>query len=477
MLFNSIAFGLFLPVVFFIYWYVVKNSLRLQNLFLLFASYFFYGFWDYRFLFLLIFSTLLDYYSAIKVHQENNQVRRKVWLLISICINLGFLGFFKYYNFFAESVAATLSSFGLQANPWTLSIILPVGISFYTFHGISYIVDVYNRKISPTKNFIDYAVFVGFFPLLVAGPIERAQHLLPQVQRVRVFDYNRAIDGMRQILWGLFKKIAIADNCSQDVSAIFANPEQYHSSTLIYGALMFTFQIYCDFSGYSDIAIGTARLFGFDLIRNFSFPYFSRDIAEFWRRWHISLSTWFRDYIYIPMGGSRGGRWQTVRNTLFMFVISGFWHGANWTFLAWGLFNGLLFLPLLLSKRNRKHIGTVAEGRIFPSLKELGQIIVTFFMVVIGWILFRAETIIQAYNYFKLIFSKSITQNIERFNNDILKFVIVLLVVEWLQREKQHGLQIDGIKIPLLRWGIYLSLLYCIIYHGGSQKGFIYFQF
>jgi D-alanyl-lipoteichoic acid acyltransferase DltB (MBOAT superfamily) len=477
MFFNSIAFGIFLPIVFFLYWFVVTKSLRLQNFLLLIASYFFYGFWDYRFLFLLFFSTFLDYFAALKINSAQNRHSGKIWLLISICINLGFLGFFKYYNFFAATFAEALTSFGIHTNLWTLSIILPVGISFYTFHGISYIVDVYNRKITPTKNFVDYAVFVSFFPLLVAGPIERATHLLKQVQSARKFDYNKAVDGMRQILWGLFKKIAIADNCARDVNLIFANPGQYHSSTLIYGALLFTFQIYCDFSGYSDIALGTARLFGFELFRNFSFPYFSRDIAEFWRRWHISLSTWFRDYVYIPMGGSRGTKWQTVRNTLFMFVISGFWHGANWTFLAWGLFNGLLFLPLLLSNSNRKHTGLVAQGRVLPSLKEARQMITTFLMVVVGWVLFRAASITDALNYLKLVCSKSIVNNIELFNNDIFKFVIVLMVVEWFQRDQTHGLQINGIKSPVIRWGIYLSLLYCIIYHGGAQQGFIYFQF
>ncbi len=476
MIFNSIAFAIFLPVVFFLYWFVVKK-LDKQNLLLLVASYVFYGFWDYRFVFLLIFSTLLDYFSALKIHHSLKPNSRKLWLSVSIFINLGFLGFFKYYNFFAESFAAAFASAGMHFNVWTLSVILPVGISFYTFHGISYIIDVYNKKIEPTQNFVDYAVFVSFFPLLVAGPIERATHLLPQVQNVRKFDYNRAVDGMRQILWGLFKKIAIADNCAQDVNVIFSNPAHYHSSTLVYGALLFTVQIYCDFSGYSDIALGTASLFGFDLIRNFNFPYFSRDIAEFWRRWHISLSTWFRDYVYIPMGGSRKGKWITIQNTLLIFIISGFWHGANWTFLAWGLYNGLLFLPLLVGSKNKQHIGTVAEGRIFPTIKETIQITLTFFMVVLGWVLFRCPTITDALNYLKLMCSPSLLSNIELFNNNIFKFVLLMVIVEWLQRDKQHALQISWIKIPVIRWATYIWLIYIIVYCGGTQQSFIYFQF
>jgi len=477
MLFNSIAFGIFLPITFLLYWFVASKSLRVQNILLLIASYFFYGFWDYRFLFLLVFSTFLDYFSALKINSASKKHSRKMWLLLSVCINVGFLAFFKYYNFFASTFSAMLLSMGIHADIWILSIILPVGISFYTFHGISYIVDVYFKKIEPTTNFVDYSVFVSFFPLLVAGPIERARHLLPQVQAPRKFDYDKAIDGMRQILWGLFKKIAIADNCAKDVNIIFANPSQYHSSTLIYGALLFAFQIYCDFSGYSDIALGVSRLFGFELIRNFSFPYFSRDIAEFWRRWHISLSTWFRDYVYIPMGGNRGTKWQTIRNTLFVFLISGFWHGANWTFVTWGLFNGLLLLPLLLNSSNRKHTGVAPQGRIFASLKEVRQMVGTFFIVTAGWILFRAATVTEAFNYFRLICSASILKNVELFNNQIFKFVLVLIVVEWLQRDKQHGLQLDGIRAPIIRWAIYLSLLYCIVYCGGTQQGFIYFQF
>jgi len=313
------------------------------------------------------------------MYNSTNLNYKKIWFWISVSINLGFLGIFKYYNFFAESFSTALSQIGIQINPLTLNIVLPVGISFYTFHGLSYVIDIYKGRINAEKNFVDYAVFVSFFPLLVAGPIERATHLLPQIQQQRNFNYNKAIDGLRQILWGLFKKIVIADNCAEYANLIFNNSNQFTGSTLLLGAIFFSFQIYGDFSGYSDIALGTARLFGIELLRNFAFPYFSRDIAEFWRRWHISLSTWFRDYLYIPLGGSKGGPWFKLRNTFIIFLVSGFWHGANWTFIAWGFLNAVYFLPLLFTGENRKNLNTIAEGKIFPTLKETANMAFTLY--------------------------------------------------------------------------------------------------
>ena len=322
MLFNSISFAIFLPVVFFLYWFATKGNVRRQNILLLIASYFFYACWDWRFLFLLIFSTLLDYFTGIRIHESTTKSKSRAWMWLSLVINLGFLGVFKYYNFFITSFADGLAMAGIKIHYPTISVILPVGISFYTFHGISYVLDIYYKRIQPEKNFVDYSVFVSFFPLLVAGPIERATHLLPQIIRERKFEYSKAVDGLRQILWGLFKKIVIADNCAEYANQIFNNSESYHGGILVLGAVLFAFQIYGDFSGYSDIALGTARLFGIDLLRNFAFPYFSRDIAEFWRRWHISLSSWFRDYLYIPLGGSQGGKWMKVRNTFIIFLVS-----------------------------------------------------------------------------------------------------------------------------------------------------------
>ena len=344
MLFNSIDFAMFLPTVFILYWVVTKKSLKLQNFLIVAASYLFYGWWDWRFLSLIFFSTIVDYTIGRKLKIEENHEKRKILLWTSILVNLGFLGFFKYYNFFLDNFITAFSFFGTEIKANSLNIILPVGISFYTFQTLSYTIDIYKRKLEPTKDFVAFSAFVSFFPQLVAGPIERATNLLPQFYNKRTFDYSKAVDGMRQILWGIFKKIVIADNCAEYANQIFNNSADYSGSTLVLGAIFFTFQIYGDFSGYSDIAIGTSRLFGFNLMRNFAFPYFSRDIAEFWRRWHISLSTWFRDYLYIPLGGSRGGTLMKVRNTFLVFIVSGFWHGANWTFIIWGALNAIYFL-------------------------------------------------------------------------------------------------------------------------------------
>ena len=408
MLFNSISFALFLPVVFILYWFVTAKSLKWQNILLLVSSYFFYACWDYRFLFLLIFSTILDFYTGIKISESNNNTSKKFWFWTSISINLGFLGVLKYYNFFAISFSDAITTLGFKCDVTTLNVILPIGISFYTFHGLSYVIDIYKEKIKPTKNFIDYSVFVSFFPLLVAGPIERATHLLPQIQAKRNFEYTKAVDGLRQILWGLFKKVVIADNCAEYADLIFNNSSNYSGSTLVLGAVFFAFQIYGDFSGYSDIALGTARLFGIDLLKNFSFPYFSRDIAEFWRRWHISLSSWFKDYLYIPLGGSKGGTWLKLRNTFIIFLVSGFWHGGNWTFIAWGALHALFFLPLLLFNKNRSHIDSVAKGKMLPSLKEFSRMLLTFLLVVLAWVFFRADSMHQAINYISHIFTSAL---------------------------------------------------------------------
>src|SRR5690554_4475387 len=364
MLFNSLEFVLFLPLVYVLYWMLRNNSHSKQNVLLLLASYFFYACWDWRFLFLLLFSTVLDYVVGIKI--ENSKTKKTVWLWSSIIINVGFLGFFKYYNFFVDSFSSMLNNFNIHVNTSSLNIILPIGISFYTFHGLSYVIDIYQGKIKAERNFIDYSLFVSFFPLLVAGPIERATHLLPQLKKKRVFNYHQSVDGLRQILWGLAKKVIIADGAAVFVNQIFDNYQDYNGSTLLLGVILFAFQIYGDFSGYSDIAIGTAKLFGINLLKNFNYPYFSRDIAEFWRRWHISLTTWFRDYLYIPLGGSRGTLLKSIRNTFVIFLVSGFWHGANWTFLIWGALNALYFLPLLLARQNRRNLSVVAQGRILP---------------------------------------------------------------------------------------------------------------
>ena len=487
MLFNSFSFALFLPVVFFIYWFIANRNLKIQNSFLLIASYYFYSCWDWRFLFLLMFSTLLDFYTGIKMSEADNQQRKRVWFLLSLIVNVGFLGFFKYYNFFTETFAEALSNLGLNVNPWVLNIILPVGISFYTFHGLSYVIDVYNNKITAERNFVDYAVFVSFFPLLVAGPIERATHLLPQIKRKRVFNYNQAVDGLRQILWGLFKKVVIADNCADYANLIFNNSSHYPGSVLLLGAIFFAFQIYGDFSGYSDIALGTARLFGIELLRNFSFPYFSRDIAEFWRRWHISLSSWFRDYLYIPLGGSKGGTWKKIRNTFIIFIVSGFWHGANWTFIAWGALNAIYFLPLMLTNRNRNNMEIVAQGRILPAPQELISMIITFGLTVLAWVFFRAENMEHALSYFSGIFSLSLLTVPK--GSDFISTVIApapmfcLLaffnIIEWIGRAQPYAIANIGTGWHrLLRWAFYSFIIVLMgVYMKTDESPFIYFQF
>lgn len=478
MFFNSINFAIFLPIVFTFYWFLNSKSLKLQNGLLLVASYFFYASWDYRFLFLLMFSTFLDYFTGLKIYGSKTVKTKRLWLWLSIIINLGFLGIFKYYNFFADSFAGSLSLLGIETNFWVLKVILPVGISFYTFHGLSYVLDIYNDRIVPVKNFVEYAVFVSFFPLLVAGPIERATHLLPQIQKPRIFDYSKAIDGLRQILWGLFKKVVIADGCAEYVNMIFNNSSGYAGSTLVFGAILFAFQIYCDFSGYSDIAIGTARLFGIDLLRNFAFPYFSRDIAEFWRRWHISLTSWFRDYLYIPLGGSRGGTWMKVRNIFIIFLVSGFWHGANWTFIAWGALNAVYFLPLLLLKKNRTNLETVAPGRCLPTLKEFLSMSGTFALTVFAWIFFRAENITHAFSYISGIFSKSLFTIPEIRPRNIVILIGILLIIEWLGREKQFAISEFGKQWPrAIRWAFYYLIIFAILNFRGEAQQFIYFQF
>jgi D-alanyl-lipoteichoic acid acyltransferase DltB (MBOAT superfamily) len=478
MLFNSIDFAVFLPIVFLLYWFVFNRNLKAQNALIVVASYFFYGYWDWRFLSLILFSTAVDYLVGIGLLKTESKSKRKALLWTSILVNLGFLGFFKYYNFFLENFVEAFSLFGTRFDVERLNIILPVGISFYTFQTLSYSIDVYKRKLEPTKDFIAFTAFVSFFPQLVAGPIERATNLLPQFYKARVFDYQHAVDGLRQILWGLFKKMVIADGCAEFATEIFNHHTEHTGSTLFLGALFFTFQIYGDFSGYSDIAIGTSRLFGFSLMRNFAFPYFSRDIAEFWRRWHISLSTWFRDYLYIPLGGSKGGLSMKVRNTFIIFIVSGFWHGANWTFIIWGLLNALYFLPLLLTNRNRNNLEIVAQHSSFPTFRELLSMTGTFALTVLAWIFFRAETVTQAVEIIREILSSSLFSLPAILPKGLLALLVVFIIIEWKGRREQFAIAIMALKKhKLIRWSFYLSLVFIIFLSLGKEQVFIYFQF
>ena len=486
MLFNSIDFAIFLPSVFFLYWFIANRNLKAQNLLILAASYFFYGWWDWRFLSLIAISTLVDFSVGLGLSYHQSPRARKALLWTSIAVNLGLLGFFKYYNFFLENFIAGYSFFGRQISPSSLNIILPVGISFYTFQSLSYTIDVYRRKFEPTKNLIAFSAFVSFFPQLVAGPIERATNLLPQFYNKRVFDHAKAADGMRQILWGLMKKILLADNCAEYVDIIFSNYSAYSASTLVLGAVLFSVQIYTDFSGYSDIAIGTGRLFGFNLKQNFAFPYFSRDVAEYLRRWHISLATWLRDYLYIPLGGSRGTLFNKIRNIFAIFLISGLWHGANWTFICWGALYALYYLPLLISNKNRINLDNVAEGKLLPSFRDFINIGVTFLQGALARVFFRSKSVSDAFSYIGKIFSlslfsiPSIYPAIAQLSlNTLCLFIFVFFSIEWIQRDKQHALQIEMIKIPrMVRWALYSFIIFMVgMYMPTGERPFIYFQF
>jgi D-alanyl-lipoteichoic acid acyltransferase DltB (MBOAT superfamily) len=480
--FVSIDFAIFLPIVFCLYWLVLKFDFKFQNALLLAASYVFYGCWDWRFLTLIFASSLVDWNIGLALEKNSNDKQRKWLLIASLVFNLGLLAFFKYFNFFLDSFVDSFQFFGQDLNVNRLNIILPVGISFYTFQTLSYTIDIYRNKIKACHDPIAFFAFVSFFPQLVAGPIERASNLLPQFLQKRNFDYDNAVDGLRQILWGLFKKVVIADNCAFFVDMIFANSTDYSGSTLLLGAILFSFQIYGDFSGYSDIAIGTSRLFGIKLMKNFAFPYFSRDIAEFWRRWHISLSTWFRDYLYIPLGGSRGGTWLNIRNVFIVFIVSGFWHGANWTFVFWGALNALYFLPLLLLKKNRTHLGEIAPNRTLPSFKVLLQIGLTFSITVFAWIFFRAESLEHAFQYISDLFSSSLfsVPNISGKQKLLMLglFMIGFISLEWNGRQDEYAIEKFALKwTKPLRWVFYYLIGFIVYYHSGAEVDFIYFQF
>ena len=523
MLFNSIEFAVFLPIVFLLYWFVCGRSARWQNLLLLIASYVFYARWDWRFLGLIAFTTLTTYASGLligkyriqpaslslslkssdsqvaKLNQEapqlvrksaenpigggenrNNSSRKaKAVSAAAIVLNLSVLAVFKYYNFFASSLAALIP--GLSGDELLLNIILPVGISFYTLQALSYPIDVYKGKLEPTKDIIEFAAFVSFFPQLLAGPIGRATNLLPQYEKPRNFEYEQGVDGLRQMLWGLFKKVVVADNCAVYVDQVWASYQTQTGSTLLLAAILYSFQIYGDFSGYSDLAIGTAKLFGIRLPQNFKNPYFSRDIAEFWRRWHISLTSWFREYIYIPLGGSRCAKWKILRNTMIVFLISGLWHGANWTFVAWGAYHGLLLCILILlgkSKRFKGENETVANNRILPSIKEIGQMLLTFGLATVGWIIFRAGNISQAIEYIVSIFNRSLISIPDASGlNGLYLMLAIMLANEWLNRKKNHGLEMNDKKFVALRWVVYLVVFFLIVAFGGHSENFIYAQF
>ena len=483
MLFNSIEFAAFLPLVLLLFWPLDRRSHRLGNLWLLAASMFFYGWWDWRFLGLVFFSGALDYVAALRISASSRPAQRKAWLAISLLGNLGSLGFFKYWDFFITAFADAFTLFGQPFSPTTLGIVLPVGISFYTFQSLSYTIDVYRGQLRAERDPVAFGAYLMFFPQLVAGPIERGTSLLPQFQKRRVFDYAQAIDGSRQMLWGFFKKIVIADQCAPIVDRIFNDHAASGGGELAFAAILFAFQIYGDFSGYSDIAIGSARLFGITLMRNFAYPYFARDIAEFWRRWHISLSTWFRDYLYIPLGGSQGTMSNRVRNTFIIFLVSGFWHGANYTFVAWGALHALFFLPLLLQGTNRNRLSE-PKGWL-PSVGDALRMIMTFAMVDLAWIFFRAPDLSTALEIIHGI-PTGLAANPGQFAllaRDLLTrgpmpYIWLMLAVEWFQRSHTHGLAAIERALPrTIRWAVYYALAVATLVYTGREVSFIYFQF
>ena len=476
MLFNSIEFLLFLPTIFILYWFVFNKNLKYQNTLILVSSYVFYGWWDYRFLSLIFLSTIVDYVIGLNIFNQSSKKKQKLLLWGSVLFNLSVLGFFKYYNFFVDSWVELFSSVGYEIKSvWTLNIILPVGISFYTFQTMSYTIDIYRKKLEPTKDFISFASFVSFFPQLVAGPIERASNLLPQILKKREFQHDQVIQGLKLILWGLFKKVVIADSLAPIVDDIFSNYQDFGGGALWLGAIYFSFQIYCDFSGYSDIAIGTSKLLGFELMSNFKFPYFSRNIGEFWRRWHISLSTWFRDYLYIPLGGSQEGKWKSIRNIFIIFLVSGFWHGANWTFIFWGLFHSILFLPTFMFNKNRNYTSSIiAANTLLPSLKEFINVVTTFLLVTIGWVFFRSESIGDSFSYLTSMISN--INIVTHLSPKISFYILVLVLVDWTQRFDERNLFVTFPKLIFKIFVIICVFLILINFKKESQQ-FIYFDF
>nr|WP_299896388.1 MBOAT family O-acyltransferase [uncultured Aquimarina sp.] len=483
MLFNSLDFFIFLPIVFIVYWTLFKKNIKLQNIFILIASYFFYAMWDWRFLFLILASTIVDFIIGPLIHNSDSSKIRKRWLWVSVIFNIGLLGFFKYYNFFVDSWIDMMNTIGYKAdNSWTLQIILPVGISFYTFQTMSYSLDIYYKRLTPNKDFICFATFVSFFPQLVAGPIERASNLLSQITTKKTFNYIQCKEGIKLILWGLFKKVVIADSIAPIVDDIFANYETYSASTLVLGVSLFSFQVYGDFSGYSDIAIGTSKLFGIELMSNFKFPNFSRNVAEYWQRWHVSLSTWFRHYVYIPLGGSRVSKLKSVRNIVIIFLVSGFWHGANWTFVIWGAIHALLYIPVFLMGRNRIYMNNVvAENRWFPSIKEIFQILLTFSLVTFSRVFFRSESITDAFGFLKQLYSnfKFETYAHPLGYRMIDYFILLALFVlyEYLIRKDERSP--FKFKSKIVRFALYTLVILgmLLFFDDNIDRSFIYFQF
>jgi D-alanyl-lipoteichoic acid acyltransferase DltB (MBOAT superfamily) len=490
MLFNSIEFAFFLPIVFLLYWFVINKNLKIQNSFLLIASYFFYGWWDWRFLSLLVILSIFNYFIGILIDKNEIDRSKKIWLYLGLIVNIGLLGVFKYYNFFVDSFINLISVIGYNLPKSTTKIILPLGISFYVFLSLSYIIDIYKHNLKANRNIVEVLLSLSFFPIILAGPIQRPSTLLPQIARRREFSYDTSVDGLRQILWGLFVKIVIADNLAPEADTIFLNFSDYSGSTLFLGMVIYSFQIYADFSGYSNIAIGTAKLFGFRLMQNFAYPYFSRDITEFWKKWHISLTTWFRDYIFLPLSfliswKTKNERVLFFKKDHFIYIVAsiivwfltGLWHGANYTFIIWGMINGLFLIFYHLQNRARKKLFKKLSINNNNSIIVITETIITLSFIMLAWIFFRADSIHHALQYIDEMFSLSIFSLPQVLPKKALLLTFFFIFFEWLQRDKEHALQIENIKYRVLRWGIYLSITWLIFFFGGGAQKFIYFQF
>lgn len=489
MLFNSLDFAVFFPIVFILYWIASQNK-NTRNILLLVSSYVFYGWWDWRFLFLIFFSSLVDFIIGQKIYKTKIEKERKVFLAISLLVNLGFLCYFKYSNFFIETFVDSFRLFGKELEVSTLNIILPVGISFYTFQTLSYTIDIYRKQLEPTKDPLAFFTFVAFFPQLVAGPIERASHLLPQFYKTYKFNYDQVKSGLLLIAFGLFKKMVIADRVSILVNQVYNNPETYHGFEVVVATIFFAFQIYCDFSGYSDIAIGAGRTMGFDLMKNFRSPYLSKSITEFWRRWHISLSTWFRDYVYIPLGGSRNGKYKTYFNLFVVFLVSGLWHGAAMTFVIWGVIHGIIIVAEKALTKQRLKFSKMLKINNKSLARKVFYISITFTIVCFAWIFFRANSLEDSFVLIGNMCDFKSSQILNLYNLGMSSqelwtaiFAIILLVVfEWFHYNSDRSLSKTLPTKPLFfRWSFYMAIGFVLVIFGVygdmAPKEFIYFQF
>jgi D-alanyl-lipoteichoic acid acyltransferase DltB (MBOAT superfamily) len=489
MLFNSLEYAVFLPVVYLLYWYVFRNN-KAQNLLLLGASYFFYAWWDYRFLLLLVILSNSNYFLGIRIGNADTTLRGRGWLFAGIVINLGILGFFKYFNFFIDGFNDLLAIAGLRIGSFTTSIILPLGISFYVFMSLSYLLDIFKKTLHPEKNILSVLLSLNFFSIIVAGPIQRPASLLPQINRPRLFDYALAVDGLKQLTWGLFAKIVIADELAIYVDDIFSNVPDYSGSTLWVGILFFTIQIYADFAGYSNMAIGTGKLFGFNIMRNFAYPYFARDISEFWKRWHISLTTWFRDYLFLPLATSVSGRigkerFLGISKELIVFIsasivtwiLTGLWHGAGYNFIIWGLLHGILLILFYMQRKPRKKLlKRIGVSKDNPAVVGT-EYLLTLFLIMLAWVFFRAENLDSAMEYLAGMFSPTLLSMPQVHPIPLMFIVFLFFLAEWIQRNSDHPLRMENINNRIIRWsGYYLTVILILFYAGGRQE-FIYQQF